>query len=131
MKTKQELEEAAFSTESVQVLQDLVMSCIERIDQLESELSSTKVCPRKNKDLASAIQAFADWQTPGYEVDSRTHAVVARHLWYEVSEHVRDIIGQSPQDVGLDSTRLDSSAEGASPGGSVSGLAKQTCFVFN
>lgn len=131
MKTKQELEEAAFSTDDVQVLQDIVMSCIERIEQLEAHLSDVKACPKQNKGLAHAIQAFAEWQTPGYEVGSRTHAVVARQLWSEVSEHVRDIIGREPQNVGLDAAKLASSPAGGVDRSSGSSVGEQACFVFN
>ena len=130
MKTKQELEEAAFSTDDVQVLQDLVMSGIERIEQLEAHLYGVKACPKRNKDLAHAIQAFAEWQTPGYNVDSRTHAIVARQLWSEVSEHVRDIIGKSTQDVGFVADKLAPRSAGAVDGISGSGSAEQARFVF-
>jgi len=52
----------------------------------------------KEKELADAILAFAEWQFGGYEGrEPTTHRVVGRQLWYEVSERVSEITGSTPK----------------------------------
>jgi hypothetical protein len=48
------------------------------------------------EDLAYAIDAFAEWQQSRYGRDVATHHAVAKQLWDEVAEHVRDAIGKKP-----------------------------------
>ncbi len=52
----------------------------------------------KEKELADAIHAFAEWQFGSYGGrEPTTHRVVGRQLWYEVSERVSEITGSTPE----------------------------------
>jgi hypothetical protein len=54
---------------------------------------------RRDRDkLAQAVLAFAEWQWGCYDSDASSPArrSIGRALWFEVSEHVRRITGQTP-----------------------------------
>jgi hypothetical protein len=54
-------------------------------------------CGDKEKNLAFAINAFAEWQYGGYgERDPNTLRVVGQQLWSEVSDSVYSINGNRP-----------------------------------
>lgn len=61
------------------------------VRKAEAHLSTKAVA------LAQAVDAFAEWQRTGYTTSSpKAHEAISKQLWWEVAEHVQDIIGREP-----------------------------------
>ena len=86
----EELLNEARDTEDKKELMEIMYEMAD-ITRLASVSGSTE------KDLATAVNAFAEWQYGGYgERDPNTLRVVGQQLWSEVSDSVYSINGNRP-----------------------------------
>jgi hypothetical protein len=70
---------------------------LEIMDEMADITRLAAVAASPEKDLAEAVCAFAEWQSPCYgDRDPHTRRVVSEQLWSEVSDRVYAINGSRP-----------------------------------
>lgn len=85
-----------------ELLQEAAKADEEELREVVEELGKIALLAIRDqspqRDLAEAVQAFAEWQHGGYENwDQNIRTTIAKQLWYEVSDRVYGIIGSAPE----------------------------------
>jgi hypothetical protein len=85
-----------------ELLQDAKKADEEELRELVEELGKLAMEAIRqqdpDRDLAVAVRDFAEWQHGGYEDwNPDTRNMIAKQLWYEVSDRVCAIIGSVPE----------------------------------